>query len=135
MVPACSWRPSNDVNEFWQPHNTMCGNVITLVSMMYITTYIASIVGVHSFISAMQEPIQNWRYLNYQNVCKTLFLWASATLAPFCCLWYKHMVNVLHVHSYVVTIIIHVHSNKVIKYMCIVIFMKYMFIVTDTCTI
>ena len=91
----------------------MCGDVITLVSMMYIIMYIDSIVGIHSFIPATQEPIQNWRYLNYQNVCKTLFLWASAPLAPFCRLWCIHMVNMLHVHSHVVTIIIHVHSNKV----------------------
>ena len=55
-----AWIPSNDVNEFWQPHNTMCGDVITLVSMMYIITYVDSIVGVHSFIPAMQELIQNW---------------------------------------------------------------------------
>ena len=66
MVSACSWRSSNDVNEFRQPHNTMCGDVITLVSMMYIITYIISILGIHSFV-----------------------------------------------HSHVVTIIIHVHSNKV----------------------
>ena len=54
-----------------QSYNTMCGDMITLVSMMYIITYTDSIVGIHSFIPATQEPIQNWRYLNYQNVCKT----------------------------------------------------------------